>query len=68
MKNSLPVLCLCSMLVVNNKNRKTKNDVLYFSACGTCSGILCYIFPALGTCSGIIVLYFPNVERALELL
>ena len=36
------------------KNRKTKNDVLYFSSCGAHSGILCYIFP--------------HVERALVLL
>ena len=51
-----------------------------FSAHGTCSGILCNIFPCVeralvllcyffthGTRSGIIVLFFPRVERALAL-
>ena len=53
------------------KKQKNKNDMFYFSARGTRSGILCYIFPrverALEFCvifsvhgerSGIIVLYF----------
>ena len=67
MKISLPVFCLCCMMVVK-KNRNTKNDVLYFSPRGTHSGILCYIFSARGTRSGVIVLYFPRVERAMALL
>ena len=79
MKLSLSVLYSCCMLVAK-KNSKTKNDVLYFSAKGTRSGILCYIFSACGICSGIIVvfyargtrsgvivLYFPRVEHALAL-
>ena len=53
MKMSLPVFCLCCMLVFK-KTEKKKNDVLYFSACGTRSGVLCYIFP--------------RMERALALL
>ena len=69
MKLFLSVLCSCCMLVVKKtKNRKTKNDVLYFSACGMRSGILCYIFSARVIRSSIIVSYFMRVERALELL
>ena len=67
--------CLCCVHVVcwlwKNKKRKTKNDVFYFSARRTRSGIivlyfarvgralalLCYI-SARGTRSGVIVLYF----------
>ena len=42
--------------------------MLYFSARGTCSDILCYIFSARGIRTIIIVLYFLRVERALVLL
>ena len=52
MKLSLPVLCSCCMLVIIKKTEK--NDVLYFSA--------------HGTRSGIIVWYFPRVEHDLALL
>ena len=50
------------------KNRKTKNDVMYFSARGTRSDILCYIVSARGTCSSIIVLYYLHMKCALTLL
>ena len=53
----LPVLCLCCLHVVKNIHKEKKwcivffrvlnvlwYCVLYFTACGTCSGILCYIF------------------------
>ena len=53
--------------IFKKKNRKTKDDLLYFSAHGMRSGILCYISPARGTCSGIILLYFLRVERTLPL-
>ena len=65
MRLSLPVLCSCCMLVVK---KAEKNDVLYFCAHRTVSGILCYILSARGTRSSNIVLYFPRVEHALALL
>ena len=58
------LLCSCCMRVVK---KQKKNDVLYFSARGTRSGILCYIFPRV-ECALILLCYiFPRVERALAL-
>ena len=62
MKIFLPVLYVCCMRALK-KQKKQKNKkrcvillccilcvwnfVLYFNACGTCYGILCYIFPCV---------------------
>ena len=61
MKLSFNVLCLCCVRVVGKKN-----DVLYFSACGTHTGILCCIFQRVERALVFCVIYFPHVERALE--
>ena len=63
--------CVVFVLYAGCKKNREKNDVLYFSARGTRSGILCcifrtwnalwyycVIFSARGTHSGVIVLYF----------
>ena len=50
------------------KNRKTKNDVLYFSAHGTRTGIIVLYFSARGTRSSIIVFYFSHMEENMVLL
>ena len=65
MKLSLPVLCLCCMLVVKKKQKK--NDELYFSAHGTRSDILCYIFPRVEHAL-ILFCCISRVVRALALL
>ena len=57
-KFSLPVLCSCCIRVVKKKQKK--HYVLYFSACGTRSGILCCIFPRVERALVFFVIYFPT--------
>ena len=66
--------CVVSVLYAGCKKNKTEKQnffVLYFSARGTRSIILCALwyycvaFSARGTRSGVIVLYFLRVQHAL---
>ena len=57
------MLCSCCMHVVKNKKRrKTKNYVLYSSACQTISDILYFVlyYSLCGTHFGICSIYFPT--------
>ena len=51
------LIFVCVVCVLQTKSIKT-NDVLYFSACETCYGILCYIFPHVEHALVFFVLFF----------
>ena len=60
--------CVVFVLYAGCKKKQKDKTVLYFSAHGTRSGILCYIFCAWNALWYYCVIYFPRVECALELL